>query len=270
MLLIFLKKKTNAKDKLYMTTTEWSREKKKTDKPASMKNIAVSMETCGTKGDGEGIPELVALNRVFDNYKASGNFSGMDAVMRAIHQVEEKNGLELSDYVFASDDITTTVSLMKNETYTLDDIHQLHKNNDYMALIAGIPSGTGPVLGPLFSFVSEMEKSGESSISTVVKNVALADLGMKNTGVGLIAAGVDTGISLNQDTYYRDGVNIQEGDSYILIQTRTNQGLDVADIKVYVRNNEIISYEKYGPYGSQSNPYYNNIIRNNWEKNGYK
>ncbi|MFZ5968694.1 MAG: RHS repeat-associated core domain-containing protein [Bacillota bacterium] len=216
---------------------------------------------------------LVVLERLYSQYKAQNNKSGMDATVRAIHEIQQQNEMELREYSFASEDITTTVSIIKANTFTLDDIHKLHKTNDKMAFVAGATPGTGPVMGPLYSLVNDIEQNGEASISSNLKNVALAALGAKHTKTGIAAAAVDTKYSLGQDkpdTYNRDGITIQENDTYILLQTKTNQGLDVASIEAYVRGGEIMSYEQSGPYSSRSNPSYDRIIIDKWKEKGYK
>ncbi|QSX06697.1 hypothetical protein JYG23_04380 [Sedimentibacter sp. zth1] len=196
---------------------------------------------------------------MFDDYKSKNNLSGMDATIRAIQEIQMKNGIDVEDYAFASSDRTTRVSTDIAHTFSLDDIHDLQKRDDVICFLGGTIPAVGPVLGTLTAFVIDVEQNGKASIGNTAKNIGLGALGAMETGIGLVASGVDTGISMNKpknDTYNRDGVTIQAGDIYILLRTETNQGLDVATIQVYVRDDKIISYD--------------NIIKSKWKKDGYK
>ena len=216
---------------------------------------------------------ILALRKLFSVYEVEYNSSGMDATMRAIQEIQQRNGVDVENYTFANMNKTTRVSIDRVQTFTLDDIHNLHKNDDRTSFLSGAMPGIGAFLGPLYSTVSEKKQKGENSFVNTLKNIVIAVVGDKNYGAGLVVSGVDTGISMGKDkndTYNRDGITIKENDTYILLRTETNQGLDVATIKVYVRDGELISYQQFGPYTTLGSHSYNEIIKSKWKEAGYK
>lgn len=193
--------------------------------------------------------------------------------MRARQAFLLHNNLPVEDHAYASEDKATRVSIVTHTTYSLSDIHALHRRDDVLSFVGGLIPGVGTILGPLSSVVGAYEQ-GNTPVTGTLKNIAITAIGLTNETAGFIASVVDSLGNMfrpKSATYQSDGVVIQENDTYVLLYAETDQGLTTTAIRMYIRSEEIISYEQIGPaerHGAY--PQYDMIIRARWKKAGYK
>jgi hypothetical protein len=226
----------------------------------------------------EALMSIIALRKIYDEYESKDDLSGMDATIREIQRIQQENNFPVQEYKFASEKKTTRVVIEQTQTFEKSDIQGMHKRDDIVEFMAGLIPGVGVGLASMYSLLREEEQNGSISIGNVTKNIAMGVLNVKNQEAGTVIAISETVLNLSvmekEDVYNRDGLTIKDADTYIKAKLTTNQGLSVTTVKVYMRNDQIISYEEFNAASAgvvaPPNGGLSSSVINDWKRDGYE
>lgn len=150
----------------------------------------------------------------------------------------------------------TTMNVFVTATYfTKDTIKQMHQADNWLTFMSSLIPGVSLILTPLFEVMLDVEQNGCLNLGGIlwdsstgaIRDHAFEKLVGRLKGPAWISVGMSTFISLvsavnyeiageGRETYVKDGVTLQDGDSYIKISLLYDMGIEQHDFQFYFRN----------------------------------
>lgn len=155
---------------------------------------------------------------------------------------------------YAKDRKTTKITFEQAAYFTKETIIQMHQADDWLAFMANLIPGIGSYLSTLLSLMNTIEQNGEIGVVDLLKDEIynkpienlIEELVQLWKDPPYVKTALDTFYrfvntlygtkSEGRETYIKDGVTIQDGDSFICVRLHYDMGVEYHQFRFYFRN----------------------------------
>ena len=167
--------------------------------------------------------------------------------------LNDQEEFELGYKYYAPGRKTMKIKFRGATYFSVDKIQEMHQSDDWLALMGSFIPGVGAFLSSLLSTMKTLEQNGEVGFSDAIvsafsdaRGPVLEELMDIFKGPSYIATAMDTFVNFtstvygtateDRTTYVKDGVTLQDGDSFLNPTLYYDMGVETHDFRFYFRN----------------------------------